>query len=59
MTVPAEKPNQGQIETISSNVLPLDEYHHRGLRVLARIIARVHMKNALNKAESKDSGDKV
>jgi len=59
MTVPAKKPKQARIETLSSDAFPPADYQLQGLRVLARIIARVHIQRMTKKLEGGDGPFKV
>lgn len=54
MTVPAKKSNQDRVETPTLDAFSSDDYQQQGLRVLARIIARVHMQRATKKLEGRD-----
>jgi hypothetical protein len=54
MTVPAKKPKQDRIETLSLDAFSPDDYRLQGLRVLARIIARVHIQRMTKKLEGRD-----
>jgi len=46
MPVPAKKPKQDRIETPSPDAFSPADYRLHGLRVLARIITRIHMQRS-------------
>jgi hypothetical protein len=58
MSVPAKKLNQDRIETPSLDALSPDDYRQQGLKVLARIIARIHMQRATKNLEGSDGPSK-
>ena len=52
MDIKTDKAQSHQIDALISN-----DYEQVGLRILTRIIARLHMEKALNKKERTDSAE--